>query len=468
MAAELQPCAVYFSTGASMDCGLGTPEEISICIDIANRWLQVLINFAGLGTLALISILIWLFRRLRKDLKKWEEEAERSKEQQRQAEDTARQAESRAAFAEASATRAQNDLDSLRNAASVGEDEIRANLADVERRLAGARSQIDGALSLTAGGSAAFWSRPVGKRFDEYERLISTSIPILLFGNQKGGVGKSTLVTNLAAAFVARGERVLTVDLDYQGSHSNLAQLQSQRSNAAQEANDPESIVPKSLIDHLFQDDLDPNWADLCIQNVQTDLDYIPAFYDFEQTERRVEYQWALGLAQDDVRYRLARALLVGHVQEKYHRVLIDAPPRFTLGFVNGFCAATHMYVPTVVDSLSALAVRAFAQQFRDLRPIVNPSIRWPGIIGTMTFPNPRAPLQLAAASSAYADRAERVARARLGGNEPEFIRNPVVVRDAKLAHASANGIAYINDSSVRSMFDKLASVIEMQAPRRT
>ena len=304
---------------------------------------------------------------------------------------------------------------------------------------------------------------------DDYQRLIADSIPILLFGNQKGGVGKSTLVTNLAAAFAARGERVLTVDLDYQGSHSNLAQLQSLKNNPAAETREPENMVPKSLVDHLFQDELDANWPAYTIQSVQPNLDYIPAFYDFEQTERRVEYLWALGLTNDDVRYRLARTLLLGHVQDHYDRVLIDAPPRFTLGFVNGFCAATHMYVPTVVDALSALAVRAFAQQFRDLRPIVNPSLRWPAIVGTMTFPNPHNPLQLAAVASNYADRAERIARARLGGNEPEFIRNPVIVRDATLARATEHGIAYLsdNDSSVRVMFDALASVIETQAPAK-
>jgi hypothetical protein len=92
--------------------------------------------------------------------------------------------------------------------------------------LAEAMDRIDGALKFTAGGTEKFWSRPVGARFDDYELRIASSIPTLLFGNQKGGVGKSTFATNLAAAFASKRERVHTVDLDYPYHGSCLALLQ--------------------------------------------------------------------------------------------------------------------------------------------------------------------------------------------------------------------------------------------------
>jgi len=48
---------------------------------------------------------------------------------------------------------------------------------------------------------------------------------IVLIGGEKGGTGKTTLATNLAAQHSATGRRVLLVDADPQGSASNWAQL---------------------------------------------------------------------------------------------------------------------------------------------------------------------------------------------------------------------------------------------------
>jgi cellulose biosynthesis protein BcsQ len=217
----------------------------------------------------------------------------------------------------------------------------------------------------------------------------------------------------------------------------------------------------------LFQDELDPNWQKLAVRKITENLHYVPAFYSFEKIERKLEYEWALGAVSDDVRYRLARALLSDHIQKHYDRIIIDAPPRLTLGFINGFCAATHLYVPTVVDRLSTYAVANFADVFSHLKPILNPRIQWAGIVGTMTSVNPRDPMLLPNNAEDAAAVAERAAQRELRTQEMLFIRKPVIKRDANLARSTEGGIAYLNDSSVRLMFDTLATVIESKAPSR-
>ncbi len=440
-----------------MNCGWDTPEQIAACIHVASRWFQVAVDLAGLGTLALIALLLWLFQRLRKDLTKWEQEAAKERDLREYADKAAKEAEHSKELALSETAHAKSELDKVKATVVASEDELRKQVLVVQAALSDATVRIDSALKMTGDGTGKFWSRPAGVRPHDYETRVASSIPVLIFGNQKGGVGKSTLVSNLAAAFASKGERVLTVDLDYQGSHSSLAQLQAGLGDQE----------PESLVDFLFQDDLDPNWMALSIRKVNENFHYIPAFYSFETIERRVEFQWALGATSDDVRYRLARALLAPEIQNRYDRILIDAPPRFTLGFVNGLCVATHLYVPTVVDLLSTSAVSAFARQFSELKPVVNPHIRWSGIIGTMTFANSRDPLTLTKTADDAASAAERAAQHWLKTKEPIFIRKPVIKRDSDLARATERGIAYLNDSSVRPMFDSLVSVIESKAPSR-
>lgn len=63
---------------------------------------------------------------------------------------------------------------------------------------------------------------------------------IITLAHQKGGVGKSTLATNLRAYFAAGGHKTALVDIDPQGSLSKLV-----RTFAEQEGREPEHLISR-------------------------------------------------------------------------------------------------------------------------------------------------------------------------------------------------------------------------------
>jgi cellulose biosynthesis protein BcsQ len=288
-------------------------------------------------------------------------------------------------------------------------------------------------------GGQSFYDARMGQR--------QRQKPVILVANLKGGVGKSTLVANLAAYFNEAGKRVLVIDVDYQGSLSNML--------LAADGCDQVS----SAINRLLQ----PGAGVAAFQSARYRFErrlkgsmIVASSYELAAMENRLMIEYLLGddKTYDDGRYRLADRLLSEEVADEYDIALIDAPPRLTAATVNGFCASTHLLIPTVYDRMSAEAVGTFLHGVQTLRDSLNHRIDLLGVVGTLTHQQTDLiPREQNAKNTAM----HQVAQ--VWGPNFHFFDRHIPRRNA-IAEAAGEDIAYYCDKTVRGWFDELGGGI--------
>src|SRR5215470_9480577 len=272
--------------------------------------------------------------------------------------------------------------------------------------------------------------------------------PVILVANLKGGVGKSTLVANLAAYFKEAGKRVLVIDGDYQGSLSNMLLASEDYDRASAEIN--KALEPGSST-AAFKS------ACYRFQRRLAGSMIVASTYALAAIENRLMIEYLLGddRRYDDGRYRLASHLLSEDVGDTFDVALIDAPPRLTAATINAFCASTHLLVPTVYDKMSAEAVGTFLNGVRTLKNALNTQIDLLGLVGTLTHRQDSLIPREQNARNLAKDQVARV----WGPNFHIFERH--IPRKSAIAEAAGGDIAfYHRDASVRSLFVALGDEI--------
>jgi chromosome partitioning protein len=177
--------------------------------------------------------------------------------------------------------------------------------------------------------------------------------------NQKGGVGKTTTVINLAAFLALSGTRTLVIDLDPQG-------------NATSGLGVDRRTVERSSYDVLV--DRAP-LSELVVETPVKGLDLLPSSPSLSGAEVEL-----VGLGGRERRLTASLAELNG----RYERVLIDCPPSLGLLTVNALTAADGVLIPIQTEYYALEGLSQLVNTIRRVREGLNPRLEIEGVLLTM------------------------------------------------------------------------------------
>jgi chromosome partitioning protein len=218
--------------------------------------------------------------------------------------------------------------------------------------------------------------------------------------NQKGGVGKTTTVVNLASYLALAGDRVLVIDLDPQGNATSALGVDRSRDRSVYDA----------VID-------DVQLGDLSIPTQVEGLSLVPSsialagaeveLTPLEQRERRLSG-------------------LIDPIRRGFDYILIDCPPSLGLLTINALTAADTTLIPIQCEYFALEGLGQLLATIRLVTDHLNPRLEVKGAVLTMHDGRTRL-------SSEVADEVRR----HLG----ERVYDTVIPRSVRLSEAPSHGV---------------------------
>ena len=229
-------------------------------------------------------------------------------------------------------------------------------------------------------------------------RVTKAAMRILVVTNQKGGVGKTTTAISLGAALVARGQRVLIVDLDPQANATSGVGVRKD--------------LPNGIYGVLLKEQ---PISSAIVQTGLPGLDLIPSSAEMSGAEVEL-----VPLLAGGSRWRQAM-----RGAGDYETVIIDCPPSLGLLTVNALVAGDGVVVPVQCEYYALEGLAQLLETIEAVRQRLNERLEVLAIVLTMEDRRNRLSMQVA----------DEVRR-----HFPKLVARTRIPRSVRLAEAPSHG----------------------------